>query len=284
MFAPPLPALPYTTSPVRSTWVAAEDLEPEPLSADKVVGLVEHVRARRVTEVYLEARLDRAGALPREVARACRLLRVRRTYVAALGGETAWLAESSVLPALWVRGALGAAPFHRVHLDLAPWNLPAWGDDRSALWAGYLAVLDTVRSAARGVPLDVDVPWWFAREKDPAGRTLLDSVLDRVSRVTVLVEANRSEGTFGIIARTTPTAQICDERRKGFTVGVHAGHPFAISGAFGDDAALEREAAAVRAVMRRSTGYRGFAVHDYRSWRRVLDRESRPMSAVSAAF
>ena len=284
MLPPPLPPLPYTTSPVRSTWVAAEDLEPEPVAGDKVVELVEHVRARRVTEVYLEARLGGSGALPAEVARACRLLRVRRTYVAALGGETAWLAESSVLPSLWVRSALGGAPFHRVHLDLAPWDLPAWGHDRAPLWGGYLAVLDSVRAAARGVPVDVDVPWWFATESDDAGRPLLDAVLDRAARVTVLVDASRSDGAFGIIARTMPAAQRCDARRKGFSVGVRAGAPFATPGVFADDAALEREAAAVRAVMRGSTGYRGFAVHNYRSWRGLLEGGRRMVGSASAAF
>jgi len=270
-------------------WVAAQDVAPEPLASDRVVELVELVRARRISEVFLEAPLDDAGALPAEVAWACRLLRVRRTYVAALGGQAAWLGAAHELPARWVRGALAAAPFHRVHLDLAPWAQPSWPDDRDELWASYLEVLDAVHVAARGVPVDVDVPWWFATETDDAGVPLLEAILDRIDRVTVLVDATRSDGSFGILARIVPSAQLCDARRAGFAIGVAAGasavgqHDAEGGAAFFDDAALEREAAAVRATLRTSTGYRGFAVRGYRSWRGLLESDGTPRTRSSAA-
>lgn len=296
MPVPLLPPLPYTTSPVRSMWVAAADVAPDVLAGDVVANLVEMVRARRVTEVFLEAPHD----LPAHVAWACRYLRIRRTYVAALGGEASWLeqgpttADGGAPPAedhpaaRWVREALAAAPFHRVHLDLTPWTHPAWASERPRVWAGYLAALDAAHTAARGIPVDVDVPWWFATETD-GGVPLLDTVLDRVSRVTVLVDAIRAEGPFGILARTVPVAQLCDARRAAFTVGVAAGvsavgqHDAEGGAAFFDDAALEREAAIVRTMMRDSTSYRGFAVRDYRSWRGLLERGGARASASATA-
>jgi len=282
-------------------WVAAADLAPDPLAGDVVADLVEMVRGRRVTEVFLEAPHE----LPAHVAWACRYLRIRRTYVAALGGDAWWFEGSRVEQgtttadgaqpappdhpaARWVRGALAAAPFHRVHLDLTPWTHPAWSTERARLWTGYLAALDAAHAAARGIPVDVDVPWWFATETD-GGVPLLDAVLDRVSRVTVLVDATRAEGPFGIIARTEPSARLCDARRAGFTVGVAAGasavgqHDAEGGAAFFDDAALEREAAIVRTMMRDSRTYRGFAVRDYRSWRELLERSGVRRSASATA-
>jgi len=285
--APPLPPLPYTTSPVRSTWVRDNDVDPAvdqrgtgyaPAAATE---LVEFVRARRVTEVYLAVPARATGgaatgagpdgtdeAVGAWVARTCRLLRSRRTYVAALGGELTWL-EAPELATAWTRDALAAAPFHRVHLDLAPWHHPDWDGEQSRVWAGYLAALDAVVIAARGVPLDVDVPWWFATTS-AGGAPLLDAVLDRAARVTVLVDATRTEGPTGILERAVPAALLCDAREAGFSIGVTAGVPDDGTPGFDDDAALEREAATVRATLRGSKGYRGFAVQHYRTWRELL--------------
>src|SRR5690606_6058346 len=99
----------------------------------------------------------------------------------------------------------------------------------------------------------------------------------------------RSDGSFGILARIVPSAQLCDARRAGFAIGVAAGasavgqHDAEGGAAFFDDAALEREAAAVRATLRSSTGYRGFAVRGYRSWRGLLESDGTPRTRSSAA-
>ncbi len=274
--APPLPPLPYTTSPVRSMWVRDNDVDPtvDALGTGYAPAapaeLVEFVRARRVTEVYLTVAGGGPGPVGEWTARTCRLLRSRRTYVAALGGDPSWF-DTPELAGAWASDALAAAPFHRVHLDLTPWGHPAWDTERGRIWSGYLAALDTAREAARGLPLDVDVPWWFAPTADDGGVPLLDAVLDRVARITVLVDSVRTEGPTGILERIAPAALLCDARRAGFSIGVAAGVPDDGVPRFDDDAALEREAATVRATLRGSRGYRGFAVQHYRPWRDLLD-------------
>src|SRR5690606_33649365 len=103
------------------------------------------------------------------------------------------------------------------------------------------------------------------------GVELLDAVLDRAARVTVLVDATRTEGPTGILERVVPTARRCNARRAGFAIGVRAGTRDDGAPAFSEESTLEREAATVRATLRFSTGYRGFAVDDHRSWLALLE-------------
>lgn len=279
--APALPALPVTTSPVRALRVLANDVEPsadprgEGLAGAAPQTLVELVRVRRVTHVVLGAHgAGDGGAVDAWTGRACRVLRGRRTSVSALGGEAGWLgARGAGHPAFaWVRAALALGPFHRVHVALTPWELPDWADGHGPVWHAYLAALDAVRLGARGLPLDVDVPWWFASTPADDGATHLEHVLARAARVTVLAGMPDAEKVLDgmpdaeeMLARVEPVARACEARGREMWVGVDAA-------AFASAGAVEGTGAAVRRGMQAARAYRGVEVLDHAAWLEMLER------------
>lgn len=279
--APALPALPVTTSPVRALRVLANDVEPsadphgEGLAGAAPQTLVELVRGRRVTHVVLGAHgAGDGGAVDAWTGRACRVLRGRRTSVSALGGEAGWLgARGAGHPAFaWVRAALALGPFHRVHVALTPWELPDWADGHGPVWHAYLAALDAVRLGARGLPVDVDVPWWFASTPADDGATHLEHVLARASRVTVLAGSPDAEKVLDgmpdaeeMLARVEPVARACEARGREMWVGVDAA-------AFASAGAVEGTGAAVRRGMQAARAYRGVEVLDHAAWLEMLER------------
>lgn len=247
--------------------------------------LAAYATAGELREVYLAAPwAANEGPVGVWFGRACGALRAAEVEVAALGGDATWLADPTLFER-WLGDARAAADFDRIHLDVAPWAEPAWALDKAAELRGLLALLDSARGAAGGVPIDVDAPWWLAHEPfaddasggsgEAAGATMLDAVLARADRVSILAFADHARGPGGTLALAARAVDASVAAGRPFTIGVATASPEITGGpqhTFFEEGpvALLREAALVRATLAEQPGYRGVAVAHHRAWRRLL--------------
>ena len=246
--------------------------------------------AGELREVYLATPPAEHGNLVAEAfGEACRALRDVGVELSALGGEVTWLDDPSLVER-WLADARRAGSFDRVQVAVEPWGAPRWATDKAGTLRAFLSVLDQARAAADSVPVDVAVPWWFAHEpfadrelaiaqgaQSPGqpGTTMLDAVLARVDRASIIAFADRALGPDGILALTARAVRAAVSADREFTIGVETCAPERAGGAeytFFDEGpvALLRESALVRTRLRDVRGYRGVAVADHRSWRRLL--------------
>ncbi|MGV8966563.1 MAG: hypothetical protein ACOH2F_09800 [Cellulomonas sp.] len=246
-----------------------------PASPDRLAAFA---RAGELREVYVAAPSAGHGdAIADAFGETCRALRAAGVELSALGGEPAWLDDPSLVDR-WFADALRSGSFDRVQVALEPWGAPRWSADPVGTLGAFLAVLDRARAAADPTAVDVAVPWWFAHEpftdREP-GTTMLDAVLARVDRVSILAFADRAAGPDGILALTARAVRAAVTADREFTIGVETCTPELAGGAqytFFDEGpvALLRESAVVRARLMDVRGYRGVAVADHRSWRGLL--------------
>lgn len=205
--------------------------------------------------------------------------------VSALGGDPGWL-DAPDLAVAWAAAALRAARggADAVQLDVEPWTTPAWDADRAGVARRWLALLARVRAALpAGVALGVDAPWWLATTPGADRATsLLDEVIVRADRLSVVAFSDHAAGPDGIVALAAPAVRAATAAGLPCAVGVETDDPRVAGGpqfTFGDDgpAALAREAALAAAALARSAGagFEGIAVEHHRAWRRLLGLDPR---------
>ena len=197
----------------------------------------------------------------------------RGVRLAALGSATEWLDEPREALA-WQRDALATGFFDGVHLDVEPWQHPAWDRDRPRVVAGYLRLLDLLAAlaAASGRPLEVDVAWWGHEVATPDGVPLDLAVAQRVDATTAMVYRDTATGP----------GSITDLAHHVLATAASTGTPcrLAVETRFvGEDPASRRQSfwgrdqrvladalADVDAALRDHPSYAGAAVHDHQGW------------------
>lgn len=243
--------------------------------------LAAYAVAGELSEVFLAAPWPaHPGPVEAWFGQACQALRDAGIEAGAVGDDIAWVHDPGLV-GQWLTSARAAAPFGRVHLDVAPWAEPDWPDGKTAAMRAFVALLDATRSAAGALPVDVTTPWWLADEPfadgagDATGSTMLDAILARADRVSILAFADHARGPSGILTLADHAVRAAVGAGRPFTIGVQTGTPASAGGpqyTFFDEGpvALLREAAVVRDALRGEPGYLGVAVEHHRAWRGLL--------------
>ena len=302
---------PRATSAITAMWACDNSVSPAaddrgrgyaPATPDRLAAFAS---AGELNAVYVAAPPAAfEGPVGEWFGQTCRALRAADVEVSAAGGDAAWIAEPGRYE-WWLNGANEATDVDRVHLDVEPWSEPAWVGDPAAAMRDYLRFLDAARALSGALPIDVAVPWWLAHEPyldldapgaiapvgaiaaiaaddvldvaraSETGPTMLDAVLARADRVSVLAHADPARGPGGILACAARAVAACARAGHEFVIGVATETPDAAGGAsrtFFDEGpvALMRESFYVREALTAEPGYRGVAVAHHRSWRRLL--------------
>ncbi len=230
--------------------------------------LVAFAQARGISQLFV--------SVPNALPTSSRLTWVRSVsklavpagiHLQALGGDPGWVEDPAAAVA-WQDAALSTGLFSGVHVDIEPWQLPAWGTDRAQVVRDYLAAFDRLQAAAP-VPLEADVPFWLWTLTTDDGTPLDSAVLQRVDAVTVMSYRNTVTGPDSIT----------DVAARTLTAGAAAGKPVRLAvettylGAdatsvkqtfYGHtEASVNTALGQVDAVEAGSTAYAGMAVHDY---------------------
>jgi len=275
-----------TRSAITAMWAWDNSVDPAddprgtgyaPAAPDR---LAAYAVAGELREVFLAAPwAANDGPVGEWFGRACGALRGAGIESSALGDDPAWLHDPALV-GQWLTSARAAAEFDRVHLDVAPWADPGWADGKATAMRALLTLLEVTRSVADPLPLDVTTPWWLADEPfidgaGATGSTMLDAVLTRVDRVSILAFADHARGPGGILALAERAVRAAVEAGRPFTIGIQTETPQGADDAqftFFDEGpvALLREAALVRDTLCGEPGYLGVAVEHHRAWRGLL--------------
>lgn len=187
----------------------------------------------------------------------------------ALGGDPTWVDRHGDALA-WQRAALATGLFTGSHVDVEPYALDGWADERTrrSLVDGHVSLMSKLQGDS-ALPLQADLPFW-AHEVSARKGTWADGVLARVDGVTAMSYRDSAAGILDVGA-------VLLER------GAVAGKPvqlaaetvplpdcpyctFAEEGSAALDAALAEVDATAGAA---SPAYAGISVHDYAHWRLI---------------
>lgn len=261
-----------------------------PAAPDRIAAFA---AAGELREVFLAApREPVSGPVGAWFAESCAALHARGLEVGALGADAAWLRDPAPFTS-WLAGVRAFADVDRLHLAVEPWATPAWANDRAAAMRAYLALLEAAAAGPNALPIDADVPAWFALEPsdEPTssgspdlgdvpvstspGASLLDAVLTRTDHVSILAFADSAHAPGGILALADAAIRACARADRPFTIGVQTAAPGpnesgSASFFHRGPVALLQEAAAVGAALAGVPGYRGVAVAHHRAWRGLL--------------
>ncbi|MFC5405372.1 hypothetical protein [Cohnella soli] len=205
--------------------------------------------------------------------------------VEALGGDPAWGLTDHVedIEAFigWMKGYQSAAgeqaAFDGIHVDIEPYLLKEWDQDRGDIvrqWMGN--VDDLVKMAKRDLILRVsaDLPFWI--HTIPAGDSGSGNVgawmLERLDRVVLMDYRNFAIGGNGIIANALPMIKEGTQAGKPVLIGlemVPSDEGEHISFYKKGESSLHRQMQLSHIVMRWYAGYEGFAIHDYKNWEKA---------------
>ncbi|MEV0563132.1 hypothetical protein [Dactylosporangium sp. NPDC050588] len=218
---------------------------------------------QRITEIFVAVPWQPTAAQLARLKDLRTRTRAAGIRLSALGGDPSWALDPASAVA-WRERATATGLFDGIHLDVEPYLLPGWTTDQPRIVAGYLAMLDAVRTAGPE-PLDADVPFWLATV--PAGKgNLADAVIARVHAITVMSYRDSAAGVVGVGADLLARGQ-------------SAGRPVRLAAetrpladcayctfASGTRSALSTALSTVDTEAARYTSFNGIAIHDYDSW------------------
>ncbi|MFD0711807.1 SGNH/GDSL hydrolase family protein [Paenibacillus sp. GCM10027626] len=205
--------------------------------------------------------------------------------VEALGGDPAWgltdyqqEIESFIG---WIedyqRAAVERAAFDGVHVDIEPYLLKEWEQDRDDIvrqWMGNMEFL--VQKVKQDVSLRVsaDLPFWIhkipARDYGSVGAWMIE----QLDRVVLMNYRNFAVGENGIIANALPMIKEGTRAGKPVIIGLETaptdeGEHTTFYGK--GISSLNRQMQLSHFVMRWYSGYQGFSIHDYKSWKEASE-------------
>lgn len=246
--------------PQRAMWVWDR---PPPRS------LVSFARDRGVQDLFVAVPADVADSSGwyRDLRSRTRSAGIR---MHALGGDHAWI-DRPAAALTWQRNVLGTGLFDGVHLDVEPWQHPAWESDRDAVVAGYLDLLGDL-AADTALPIEADVAFWLDQVATGAGGRLDEAVLARVDAVTVMSYRDAATGPDSITAVAAAALEGAARAGKPARLAVETSFlgsdPVAAKQTFYGQTRAELAAvlAEVDAATAGQSAYRGVAVHDRAGW------------------
>jgi hypothetical protein len=187
--------------------------------------------------------------------------------VDALGGDPGWIDNPASVVDTWLRPALATGLFTGVHVDLEPYNTPAWTTSRGKVVKKWLTTIDTLRSASGGAPLEADIPFWL--DQIPANGSTLDSeIIRRTSGVTVMAYRNSANGVDGSIALSSNAVAAGETLGRPVRIGQETNNlgtsPTETKQTFYGftRTAMETQLGLIGAAYAGSTAYAGLAIED----------------------
>jgi len=169
------------------------------------------------------------------------------------------------------------AAFDGIHVDIEPYLLKEWEkdqDDVARQWMGNVEYL--VKKVRKGVSIRIsaDLPFWIHKIPTRDSGSVGAWMIEQLDRVVLMNYRNFAIGDNGIIANALPMVREGTKAGKPIIIGLETastkeGEHITF---FGKDASsLHRQMQLSHILMRWYSGYQGFAIHDYKSWKEVSE-------------
>lgn len=185
----------------------------------------------------------------------------------ALGGDPSWITDGTAV-GRWMAAVKRANLFAGLHVDVEPYTLPAWSTAQGATVTAYLRTLSLLKS---DLPVEVDVPFWYATIPVPGGGNLAEAVLARIIHLTVMTYRDTATGANSLMdvatdMLTRSRAHPGDTIRLAVETQPLTDCPYCTFYAKGQ-AAMSTAMSSVDTLASGYPDYAGIAVHHYQSWR-----------------
>ncbi|RNB90448.1 hypothetical protein EDM56_08030 [Brevibacillus fluminis] len=205
--------------------------------------------------------------------------------VDALGGDRNWALtdnQSNISSFIsWVKDynsqAAEAERFQGIHVDIEPYLLSRWEKHKDDVIEQWMENMEFVVSETKkdpGLTVSADLPFWIDTLKVPGDSEKVSSwMLDRLDSITLMAYRNYAEGPNGIVDITQRVLADANDRKKASViVGVNI-----LESKEGDNVSfhkqgtteMERELSILQSALAQSPSFAGYAVHDYKSWRKA---------------
>lgn len=209
--------------------------------------------------------------------------------VHALDGDPSWARPENKHKMTelveWVRSYNEqAAPSEKItgiHLDMEPYNQPAWNtDQRQGIIDEWLTAMDDFSEfgkSLKGVELGADLPFWLDQVPvHPAqtATTMNRWMLEKLDYVTIMAYRNQALSQGGIVDVVKNEMETADRLNKKVIVGIET-NPTGDSYTTFYKSNLSDAAKQVLLAeqsLRAYSSYQGIAVHDYEGWK-SLERQ-----------
>ena len=233
-----------------------------------------------VTKIYLY--IDQRVA-PQDYARFIQEARRNEIQVEALGGDPSWgrkdkrpyIKEFTDWVSSYNTNVTEEERFSGIHLDIEPYLLPEWKNDRKRVVEEWLSNMDFV---ARDVQLlgdldvSVDLPFWVHLIEVPGYDDYFVStwMLKRFDTVVLMDYRNQAEGEDGIISNALAVlTEASTMENKSVIVGVEMA-----KSSEGDQVSffekghqvMMRELAITQENLNRYSAFEGVAIHGFSEW------------------
>ncbi len=188
------------------------------------------------------------------------------------------------------RGGREEERYTAIHLDNEPYVLPEWRDDqkRAAVLADYVALNRGLRerTKAAGLQFGVDIPFWwdvvgedgeakFQVETAAGRRPLLEALFPLVDNVGIMSYRQRALGPNGVVGVCETEFELGARHGVAVFASVELGtgddvEPGISFGVFPLDY-FKSQLATLQAVLARTRGCAGIAIHYYSQYERLED-------------
>ncbi len=237
-------------------------------------GVISFARAHHVTEIfaYVAPGFTNPATIPPQwhtpewplISDLAVRARAAQIRVDALGGDPSWVPNPAVAVA-WAAEVRASGLFGGVHLDIEPWQLPAWDADRAATIAQTVAVVTEVRARLGAVPLELSLPWWLYQYAAAGGMPLdvaLMAHADSAAVITFFDDIGQI-GSFG--AREQADLASLGKPAR-LAVETNDVQPAWLTFAGTSQAVFTQTLDRVDAANAGRPGYLGVGVEDYTGW------------------
>lgn len=205
--------------------------------------------------------------------------------VEALGGDPTWgLTEyrqeiDSFIE--WLEDycqAVGErAAFDGIHVDIEPYLLEEWERERDEVvrqWMGNVAYLVDRMKPHASSRISADLPFWIHKVPTREDVSLGAWMLDRLDRVVLMNYRNFAIGENGIIDNALPMIKEGTRAGKPVIIGLETaptdeGEHVTFYGQGTAD--MHRQMQLSHMFMQRYSGYGGFSIHNFKSWREASE-------------
>lgn len=205
--------------------------------------------------------------------------------VEALGGDPAWgLTDyrkeiDSFIGWMedYYRAVGGQAAFDGIHMDIEPYLLKEWEQDRDEVvrqWMENVEYLVGKVKQDSTLRISADLPFWIHKIPARPNGNLGAWMIERLDRVVLMNYRNFAIGENGIIANALPMIKEGTKAGKPVIVGLETGPTEEGEHVtfFGKGtSSLHRQIQLSHFVMRWHAGYEGFSIHDYKNWQEASE-------------
>ncbi|WP_054957751.1 hypothetical protein [Paenibacillus dakarensis] len=251
-----------------------------PQIKDSTDEILSFASAHEINTFYLQMNRD---VRPEYYKNFIRQATAKHIQVHVLGGSPSWslATERSRVTTFidWITDyQASAAPEERftgIHIDVEPHVLKEWNTDRSSLIYQWQ---DSIRFLVSGahklsLPITADIPFWLHTYKLPDNSMSMSRwLMSEVDAVAIMAYRDQAANIYNLaVPEMTEAAEL--GKKAIIAVETKASNEGAFITFYEEGSSfMNEQLKLVDAMASRHTSFKGFAIHEYRAWKALVER------------